>query len=51
MRVDGRSDVPAERERIEEVTIRAEMHQVALTAVVTRVRAIKDAAIRRDGWA
>src|SRR5437899_3175046 len=50
MRPDSRSDVPAEEERVQKISIGTEMHQVALRPVIAGVSAKENAAIRRDSW-
>ncbi len=46
--VNPRRIVPAETVRIQEISVRIEMHQVALAVVVASVRAIKNGSIRRN---
>src|SRR5262245_50321452 len=46
--IDGRRDVPSEREVTKKAARGAETHQASLVVVVAREGAVHDAAVRRD---
>src|SRR5258708_113517 len=48
--VDGRRVVPAEVERIQKITVRAEMEHVSLSEVIGGISALEKASIGGDAW-